>query len=225
MFIPSAAQGLLLPFAATVAHRRCLTLTNSLSSNRGLRPDNSLPLQRVTAPRLRRHTPPLQSVVRSQGFTTAWQPVVVKSHTRRSRSPVTHPKTPVGSSPRPMPAAPLPYKSSYPLLLASSFLQHLFSLYRPSRRCHGFCNAWASTLPPQSWSVMPPFRVLVLVPAGEHSARRQHRPAPRDGLPLLLHRPGQESQRSLASSIFLLAIAPLRHMPSAATCLFESLFF
>ena len=115
------------------------------------------------------------------------------SHTHRSRSPVTHPKTPVGSSPRPMPAAPLPYKSSYPLLLASSFLQHLFSLYRPSRRCHGFCNAWASTLPPQSWSVMPPFRVLVLVPAGEHSARRQHRPAPRDGLPPLLHRPGQES--------------------------------
>ena len=147
------------------------------------------------------------------------------SNTHRNRSPVTHPKTPVGSSPRPMPAAPLPYKSSYPLLLASSFLQHLFSLYRPSRRCHGFCNAWASTLPPQSWSVMPPFRVLVLVPAGEHSARRQHRPAPRDGLPLLLHRPGQESQRSPASSIFLLAIAPLRHMPSAATCRLKSLYF
>ena len=72
---------------------------------------------------------------------------------------------------------------------------------------------------------MPPFRVLVLVPAGEHSARRQHRPALRDGLPQLLHRPGQESQRSLASSIFLLAIAPLRHMPSAASCRLKSLYF
>ena len=141
----------------------------------------------------RRLLAPLQSIVRSLATPSPQCFIVIISHTCRSRSPVTHPKTPVGSSPRPMPAAPLPYKSSYPLLLASSFLQHLFSLYRPSRRCHGFCNAWASTLPPQSWSVMPPFRVLVLVPAGEHSARRQHRPAPRDGQPPLLHRPGQES--------------------------------
>ena len=72
---------------------------------------------------------------------------------------------------------------------------------------------------------MPPVRVLVLVPAGEHSACRQHRPAPRDGLLPLLHRPGQESQRSLASSVFLLASAPLRHMPSAATCRLISLYF
>ena len=68
-------------------------------------------------------------------------------------------------------------------------------------------------------------RVLVLVPAGEHSACLRHRPAPRDGLPLLLYRPEQESQRSLASSVFLLAIAPLRHMPSAATCRLKSRYF
>ena len=147
------------------------------------------------------------------------------SHTCRSRSPVTLPKTPVGSSPRPMPAAPLPYESSYPLLLASSFLQHLFSLYRPSRRCHGFCKALALTLPPQCCAVMPPSRVAVLVPAVDHSARRHHRPAPRDGLPLLLNRPGQESQRSRASCIFLLALTPLRHMPGAATWYLESLYF
>ena len=67
--------------------------------------------------------------------------------------------------------------------------------------------------------------MAVLVPAGDHSARRHHRPAPRDGLPLLLNRPGQESQRSPASSIFLLAIAPLRHMPSAATCRLKSRYF
>ena len=74
--------------------------------------------------------------------------------------------------------------------------------YRPSRRCHGFCKAWALTLPPQSCAVKQTGRVLVLVPAGEHSACLQHRPAPRDGLPLLLYRPGQESQRSWASSFF-----------------------
>ena len=68
------------------------------------------------------------------------------------------------------------------------------NFYRPSRRCHGFCKAWALTLPPQSCAVKQTGRVLVLVPAGEHSACLQHRPAPRDGLPLLLYRPGQESR-------------------------------
>ena len=79
------------------------------------------------------------------------------------------------------------------------------NFYRPSRRCHGFCKAWALTLPPQSCAVKQTGRVLVLFPAGEHSACLQHRPAPRDGLPLLLYRPGQESQRSRASCTFLLA--------------------
>ena len=99
------------------------------------------------------------------------------------------------------------------------------NFYRPSRRCHGFCKAWALTLPPQSCAVKQTGRVLVLVPVGEHSACLQHRPAPRDGLPLLLYRPGQESQRSRASCVFLLALAPLRHMPGAATCYLESLYF
>ena len=139
------------------------------------------------------------------------------SHTHRSRSPVTHPKTPVGSSPRPMPAAPLPYESYYFSHQSYQSYKPSFNLYRPSRRCHGFCKAWAFSLPPQSCAVKPPSRVAVLVPAGDHSARRHHRPAPRDGLPPLLNRPGQESQRSRASCIFLLALAPLRHMPGAAT--------
>ena len=52
------------------------------------------------------------------------------------------------------------------------------NLIRPSRRCHGFCKAWALTLPPQSCAVKQTGRVLVLVPAGEHSACLQHRPAP-----------------------------------------------
>ena len=85
--------------------------------------------------------------------------------------------------------------------------------------------AWALTLPSQCCAVKQTGRVLVLVPAGEHSACLQHRPAPRDGLPLLLNRPGQESQRSRASCIFLLALAPLRHMPGAATWYLESLYF
>ena len=124
------------------------------------------------------------------------------SHTCRSRSPVTHPKTPVDSTPRPMPAAaprkraPTHYYKSHP-----SYSSHHW-FFRPSRRCHGFCMAWALTLPPQSCAVKPPSRMAVLVPAGEHSACLQHRPAPRDGLPLLLYRPGQESQRSWASSFF-----------------------
>ena len=78
----------------------------------------------------------------------------------------------------------------------STLVQKLLTinLYLPSRRCHGFCKAWALTLPPQSCAVKQTGRVLVLVPAGEHSACLQHRPAPRDGLPLLLNRPGQESR-------------------------------
>ena len=40
-----------------------------------------------------------------------------------------------------------------------------------------FLQKEAFTLPPQCCSVMPPSRVAVLVPAGDHSARQQHRPA------------------------------------------------
>ena len=76
------------------------------------------------------------------------------------------------------------YQQPHPVWKSSPFtispicpITPIISLYRPSRRCHGFCNAWALTLPTQCWSVMPPVRVLVLVPAGEHSACRQHRPA------------------------------------------------
>jgi hypothetical protein len=138
------------------------------------------------------------------------------SHTCRSRSPVTHPKTPVGSTPRPITAAaprkraPTLYYKSHPSY--SSYYWPLPTKPPLSR----FLQRKALTLPPQSCAVKPPSRVAVLVPAVDHSARRHHRPAPRDGLPPLLYRPGQESQRSRASCIFLLALAPLRHMPGAA---------
>ena len=147
------------------------------------------------------------------------------SHTRRSRSPVTHPKTPVDSTPRPIPAA-APHKRALTLHYKSHpSYSSIIGFYQPSRRCHGFCKAWALTMPPQSCAVKPPSRVAVLGPAGDHSARRHHRPAPRDGQPLLLNRPGQESQRSRASCIFLLALTPLRHMPGAATWYLGSLYF
>ncbi|MBR6925990.1 MAG: hypothetical protein IKH52_02090, partial [Bacteroidaceae bacterium] len=38
----------------------------------------------------------------------------------------------------------------------------IISLYRPSRRCHGFCKDWALTLPPQCCSAMLPFKKLPL---------------------------------------------------------------
>ena len=147
------------------------------------------------------------------------------SHTRRSRSPVTHPKTPVNSSPRPITAAaprkraPTHHYKSHP-----SYNSHhwLLPTKPPLSR---FLQQKALTLPPLSCAVKPPSRVAVLVPAVDHSARRHHRPAPRDGLPPLLNRPGQESQRSRASCIFLLALAPLRHLPGAATWYLESLYF
>ena len=147
------------------------------------------------------------------------------SHTCRSRSPVTHPKTPVLSTPRPIPAAaprkraPTLHYKSHP---SYSSYYWLLPTKPPLSR---FLQKEASTLPPQSCAVKQTGRVLVLVPAGEHPACLQHRPAPRDGLPLLLYRPGQESQRSRASCTFLLALAPLRHMPGAATWYLESLYF
>ena len=61
VFIPSAAQAKAAAIRRYGRSQALPTLTNSLSSYRSLRPDNYLPLQRVTAPRLRRHTPPLQS--------------------------------------------------------------------------------------------------------------------------------------------------------------------
>ena len=147
------------------------------------------------------------------------------SHTRRSRSPVTHPKTPVLSTPRPIPAAaprmraPTHHYKSHP----SYSSHHWFLPTKPplSRFLRGLGFNFASP----SCAVKPPSRVAVLVPTVDHSARRHHRPAPRDGLPPLLYRPGQESQRSRASCIFLLALAPLRHMPGAATWYLGSLYF
>ena len=94
---------------------------------------------------------------------------------------------------RPIPAAAPRMKASAVSISPICPISPLFSLYRPSRRCHGFCIAWAFTLPPQCRAVMPPSRVVILVPAGDHSARRQHRPAPRDGQLPLLNRPVQES--------------------------------
>ena len=136
------------------------------------------------------------------------------SHTCRSRSPVTHPKTPVDSTPRPITAAaprkraPTLYYKSHP---SYSSYYWLLPTKPPLSR---FLQRKALTLPPQSCAVKPPSRVAVLVPAVDHSARRHHRPAPR-----------QESQRSRASCIFLLALAPLRHMPGAATWYLGSLYF
>ena len=147
------------------------------------------------------------------------------SHTCRSRSPVTHPKTPVLSTPRPIPAAaprkrvPTHHYKSHP----SYSSHHWFLPTKPP--LSRFLQRKALTLPPLSCAVKPPSRVAVLVPAVDHSACRHHRPAPRDGLPPLLYRPGQESQRSRASCIFLLALAPLRHMPGAATWYLGSLYF
>ena len=104
------------------------------------------------------------------------------SHTRRSRSPVTHPKTPVDSTPRPITAAaprkraPTHHYKSHP-----SYNSHhwLLPTKPPLSR---FLQRKALTLPPLSCAVKPPSRVAVLVPAVDHSARRHHRPAPRDGL-------------------------------------------
>ena len=139
------------------------------------------------------------------------------SHTCRSRSPVTHPKTPVLSTPRPIPAAAprkrvptLHYKShpsysSHHWLLPtkpplSRFLQGLgFNLASPM-----LCGQAAE----QGGCPRSCGRPLCSSTSPPSAARR---------LPLLLNRPGQESQRSRASCIFLLALAPLRHMPGAAT--------
>ena len=147
------------------------------------------------------------------------------SHTCRSRSPVTHPKTPVDSTPRPITAA-APHKRAPTLYYKSPPSYSSYYWLLPTKPpLSWFLQRKTLTLPPQCCAVKPPSRVAVLVPAVDHSARRHHRPAPRDGLPLLLNRPGQESQRSRASCIFLLALAPLRHMPGAATWYLVSLYF
>ena len=96
------------------------------------------------------------------------------------------------------------YQQPHPVRKATTVTcSHIFPeappirLYRPSRRCHGFCRREALTLPPRCWSVMPPVRVLVLVPAGEHSACRQHRPA-------AARRPAPSSQSPWARVVFQL---------------------
>ena len=108
MFVPSAAQ------AKAAAIRRCgrsqaLPYANELPQLlpgvRGL----TTPFRsdgQTTLPCLQcRLLAPLQSVVRSLATSPPQCFVVINSHTRRSRSPVTHPKTPVDSTPRPIPAA------------------------------------------------------------------------------------------------------------------------
>ena len=138
------------------------------------------------------------------------------SHTCRSRSPVTHPKTPVDSTPRPIPAAaprkraPTLHYKSHPSFSShhwflptkpplSRFLQGL-GFYSASPKLCG--QAAEQSGCPRS--------------CGRPLCSSTSPPSPRDGLPQLLHRPGQESQRSRASCIFLLALAPLRHLPRAA---------
>ena len=147
------------------------------------------------------------------------------SHTCRSRSPVTHPKTPVDSTPRPITAA-APRKRA---------TTHHYKSH-PSYNSHHWL---LPTKPPLSrflhcLGFNPAYPMLVGNAAEQGGCPRScgrplcsstSPPSPRDGLPLLLNCPGQESQRSLASSIFLLAIAPLRHMPGAATWYLESLYF
>ena len=108
VFVPSAAQ------AKAAAIRRCgrsqaLPYANELPQLlpgvRGL----TTPFRsdgQTTLPCLQcRLLAPLQSVVRSLATSPPQCFVVINSHTRRSRSPVTHPKTPVDSTPRPIPAA------------------------------------------------------------------------------------------------------------------------
>ena len=145
------------------------------------RPDNYLSLHRVSAPRLRRHTTPLQSVVRSPhrtSLTIAERPHEKKACCVVVGRAVSHPQNAYSAHLRGQ------YQQPHPVRKASTITFSLIApeappirLYRPSRRCHGFCRREAQTLPPRCWSVMPPVRVLVLVPAGEHSACRQHRPA------------------------------------------------
>ena len=116
------------------------------------------------------------------------------SHTRRSRSPVTHPKTPVDSTTRPIPAA-APRKRAPTLHYKS----------HPSYSSHHW---FLPTKPPLSWflqglgfnpaspmlfgnvavqKVAPSFLVSTFCPSIMP-------PSPRDGQPLLLNRPGQESR-------------------------------
>ena len=99
------------------------TLTNSLSFYLGPRPDNYL-----FAPSGRRRfrtssvvcSLRFQSVVRTLALPPPKSFMMRISHTRRSRSPVTHPKTPVDSTPRPISAAaprkraPTLYYKSHP---------------------------------------------------------------------------------------------------------------
>ena len=104
VFIPSAAQAK----AAAIRHfgrsMGVFTSANDAPSassrvSRPSRPDNYLPLHRVSAPRLRRHTTPLQSVVRSPSRTS--HTIAGRPHIERSSSPrqsvapsLTH-KTPI----------------------------------------------------------------------------------------------------------------------------------
>ena len=96
----------------------------------------------------------------------------------RSRSRRLSPTKRLFRSPtRPIPAAA-------PRMKASTLLNKSYLSYKPSNwllptkpPLSWFLQKGTFTLPPQCCSVMPPIRVAVLVPAGDHSARQQHRPA------------------------------------------------
>ena len=142
VFIPSAAQGLLLPFAASVAfplQRGCpqggglgvFTSANEAPSassrvSSPSRPDNYLSLHRVSAPRLRRHTTPLQSVVRSPNRTSITIAERLHEKTsslcRQSVAPSLTHKTPVSLTYAANTSSRTPYGRPLPLLLVPSVL-------------------------------------------------------------------------------------------------------
>ena len=147
------------------------------------------------------------------------------SHTCRSRSPVTHPKTPVDSTPRPITAAaprkraPTHHYKSHPsysshhwLLLTkpplSRFLQGL-GFYSASPKLCGKADRQGAR--PRSCGRTP------CLSATPPSAAR--RPATTSTSPWA------RVAAVVGIIIFLLALTPLRHLPGAATCYLESLYF
>ena len=147
------------------------------------------------------------------------------SHTRRSRSPVTHPKTPVDSTPRPITAAaprkraPTLYYKSHPSYSShhwflptkpplSRFLQSLdFNLASPM-----LCGkADRQGARPRSCG-----RTLCLSATPPSAARR---PATTSTSPWA------RVAAVVGIIIFLLALTPLRHLPGEATWYLESLYF
>ena len=147
------------------------------------------------------------------------------SHTRRSRSPVTHPKTPVDTTPRPITAAaprkraPTLHYKSHP----SYSSHHWFLPTKPplSRFLHGL----------GFYSASPKLCGQAAEQGG--CPRSCGRPlCSSTSPPSAARRPATTSISPWARVaavegiiIFLLALAPLRHMPGAASCYLESLYF